>query len=48
MVKMKLIEKQLAGKAVDFRSLDADGNEITLSGFHNKANVFLVFNRGFT
>lgn len=45
---MKLISKNLAVKALEFSTLDADGHAVALSDFLHKSNVFLVFNRGFT
>jgi peroxiredoxin len=33
--------------APDFSLTDIDGQEIRLSNFRDKANVLLVFNRGF-
>jgi peroxiredoxin len=34
--------------APDFELLDFNGQRVRLSQFQNKANVLLVFNRGFT
>jgi peroxiredoxin len=38
---------QLNQPAPDFSLADANGQQIRLSDFKNKANVLLVFNRGF-
>jgi peroxiredoxin len=38
---------QLNQPAPDFLLKDANGQQIKLSDFKNKANVLLVFNRGF-
>jgi peroxiredoxin len=34
-------------QAPEFTSKDVHGNTVSLSGFANKKNVLLVFNRGF-
>jgi len=33
--------------APDFSLTDSNGKKVSLSDFHNKANVLLIFNRGF-
>ena len=33
--------------APDFSLDDFNGTPVTLSGFHEKSNILLVFNRGF-
>ena len=38
---------QLNQPAPEFSLMDADGQQVTLSDFKGKANVLLVFNRGF-
>lgn len=38
---------QINQPAPDFSLNDANGQKVQLSDFHNKANVLLVFNRGF-
>lgn len=38
----------LNAKAPDFVLQDYHGNLVSLSHFHGKKNVLLVFNRGFT
>lgn len=38
---------QVDQPAPDFSLKNADGQQIKLSGFKNKSNVLLVFNRGF-
>ncbi len=39
---------QLNQPAPDFSLTNANGQQVRLSDFQNKANVLLVFNRGFT
>lgn len=39
---------QIDQPAPDFSLRDANGRQIKLSDFKGKANVLLVFNRGFT
>jgi peroxiredoxin len=34
--------------APDFKLNDYRGNPVSLSNFHEKKNILLVFNRGFT
>ena len=38
---------ELNQSAPDFTLADFNGNEVRLSGFQNRKNVLLVFNRGF-
>jgi peroxiredoxin len=38
----------LFSQAPDFTLQDLEGNQVRLSDFRGKNNVFLVFNRGFT
>ena len=38
---------QLDQPAPDFTLTDANGQQVSISDFKNKANVLLVFNRGF-
>ena len=38
---------QINQPAPDFSLKDAHGQQVNLSDFKNKANVLLVFNRGF-
>lgn len=42
------MEVALNAPAPDFALDTFEGETISLSGFKNKANVLLVFNRGFT
>jgi peroxiredoxin len=39
---------QIDQPAPDFLLKDANGKQVRLSDFQDKANVLLVFNRGFT
>ena len=39
---------ELNKPAPDFTLTDFNGREVRLSGFQNKKNVLLVFNRGFS
>ncbi len=39
---------QLFSQAPDFTLQDLNGNQVRLSDYQGKKNVFLVFNRGFT
>ena len=43
---MSIVE--LNKPAPDFTLTDFNGNEIRLSDFKSRKNIFLVFNRGFT
>ena len=43
---MSIVE--LNKPAPDFTLTDLNGNEIRLSDFKGRKNIFLVFNRGFT
>jgi len=43
---MSIVE--LNKPAPDFTLTDFNGNEIRLSDFKGRKNIFLVFNRGFT
>ena len=38
---------ELNQPAPDFSLTDSNGQQVSLSDFHSKANVLLVFNRGF-
>lgn len=38
---------ELNQSAPDFTLADLNGNEVSLSNFHGRKNVLLVFNRGF-
>ena len=42
-----MIDVKTAVMAPDFTAVDSDGKTVRLSDYRGKANVILVFNRGF-
>jgi|GEM_PF-586764 len=44
----KLVNLALPTEAPDFTLAGVDGEEVSLSDYHNRHHVVLVFNRGFT
>jgi peroxiredoxin len=42
-----MVMMRVGMEAPDFELPDLNGNAVRLSGFRNKKNILLVFNRGF-